>query len=340
MKIVVQTLRPNVMSKLTVSDCKRFEMLLEDVFPNLNTISGMNTEFRLKIYEAFKVMGLTKTERQIDKCIELYEQLNKRIGVAVFGPPNSGKSTVISVLKSVLTSMQKTIRTYTISPKSMERSQLLGHLDTNTRQWYDGVLTQTAIAVNSEPLDVTSWIICDGDVDPEWIEALNSVLDDNKLLTLPSGWRIQFGNNVNFIFETHDLSNASPATISRMGIVKFSPEDLPGNSLINSWILTRDNSELMQMMVEKYFRKSLDIFNQMNRSSQINEISVIEGVLNVISNEESNDEFVVSLIKALNSMIYAEERNKFTNKVRMKLLSGKNNSNTKMTIFLSNNIRR
>lgn len=67
--------------------------------------------------------------------------------------------------------------------------------------------------------DVWSWVVCDGDIDPEWIEALNSVLDDNRLLTLPSGWRIQFDSNVNFIFETHSLEHASPATISRMGII-------------------------------------------------------------------------------------------------------------------------
>jgi len=63
--------------------------------------------------------------------------------------------------------------------------------------------------------EVHSWIVCDGDIDPEWIESLNSVLDDNRLLTMPSGERIQFGPNVNFLFETHDLSCASPATISR-----------------------------------------------------------------------------------------------------------------------------
>lgn len=68
-------------------------------------------------------------------------------------------------------------------------------------------------------IDIISWIIFDGDVDPEWIESLNSVLDDNRLLTLPSGWRIQFGNNINFIFETHSLRHASPATVSRMGII-------------------------------------------------------------------------------------------------------------------------
>lgn len=265
MKVVVKSLRPNIMSKLTTSDCKRFEMLLEDVFPGMSTITQTNEEFRVKIEESFQIMGLTRNERQIEKCMELNEQLNKRIGVAVFGNPNSGKTTVISLLKSVLMSMKKTIRTYTISPKSMNRSQLLGYLDTNTRQWYDGVLTQTAIAVNSEPHDVISWIICDGDVDPEWIEALNSVLDDNKLLTLPSGWRIQFGNNVNFIFETHDLSNASPATISRMGIVKFSTEDLQSMSLTNSWILKQSNAKMMELMMEKYFSIVFASFQELNK---------------------------------------------------------------------------
>lgn len=38
-------------------------------------------------------------------------------------------------------------------------------------------------------------------------------------LTMPSGERIQFGTNVNFIFETDDLKFASPATISRMGMI-------------------------------------------------------------------------------------------------------------------------
>ena len=98
----------------------------------------------------------------------------------------------------------------------MPRRQLLGYMNHDTREWFDGVLTVSARNVVKDE-NIHSWIICDGDIDPEWVESLNSVLDDNRLLTLPSGERVQFGSNVNFIFETHTLTFASPATITRMG---------------------------------------------------------------------------------------------------------------------------
>ena len=106
----------------------------------------------------------------------------------------------------------------TVTP-TLLLQQLLGQIDMDTREWSDGVLTNAARQVVREPIDIQSWIVCDGDIDPEWIESLNSVLDDNRLLTMPSGERIQFGPNVNFLFESHDLSCASPATISRMGMI-------------------------------------------------------------------------------------------------------------------------
>ena len=58
--------------------------------------------------------------------------------------------------------------------------QLLGQIDIDTREWTDGVLTYSARQVVKEAEDVESWIVCDGDIDPEWIESLNSVLDDNR----------------------------------------------------------------------------------------------------------------------------------------------------------------
>ena len=105
------------------------------------------------------------------------------------------------------------------------------HLIQDTREWNDGIITAAARRVNNE-LDKHHWIVSDGEIDPDWIEALNSVLDDNRLLTLPNGERIQFGKNVNFLFETVDLKHASPATISRMGVIFLSPEDVNENEIV------------------------------------------------------------------------------------------------------------
>jgi len=57
--------------------------------------------------------------------------------------------------------------TYVMNPKSMHRERLLGHMDVDTREWADGVLTDAARKVVKESSDVNCWIICDGDVDPE-----------------------------------------------------------------------------------------------------------------------------------------------------------------------------
>jgi dynein heavy chain len=54
-------------------------------------------------------------------------------------------------------------------------------------------------------------------VDAVWVENMNSVMDDNKLLTLPNGERVRLAGHVKLLFEVADLQYASPATISRRG---------------------------------------------------------------------------------------------------------------------------
>lgn len=79
----------------------------------------------------------------------------------------------------------------------------------------------------------------DGPVDAIWIENMNSVLDDSKLLCLANGQRIRLGEHMKILFEVRDLEEASPATVSRCGMVYMSPKDLGYKVIIKRWFRER-----------------------------------------------------------------------------------------------------
>lgn len=86
------------------------------------------------------------------------------------------------------------------------------------------------------------WIIFDGDVDPEWVENLNSVLDDNKLLTLPNGERLGIPPNVRIMFEVQDLKYATLATVSRCGMVWFSEDVVSAEMVMSNFLRHLQNT--------------------------------------------------------------------------------------------------
>lgn len=259
-EIIIKSLRVNTLSKLTFDDALLYNNLIADIFPGAPIKEIDYAELRPAIEESVKELKLQLVEAQIQKVLQLYEALRQRMGVVLVGPGGSGKSTLLLILRRALQRLGKVIPQYIMNPKALPRTQLLGYMDNDTREWFDGVLTEAARKVVKEETSVLSWIVCDGDIDPEWVESLNSVLDDNKLLTMPNGVRIQFGDNVNFIFETHSLEFASPATVSRTGIIYLSEEDVDPKMMVTSWLVEQpeDVRDKLERWINDYFYKAID----------------------------------------------------------------------------------
>ena len=108
--------------------------------------------------------------------------------------------------------------------------------------------------------DENKWIIFDGDVDAVWIENMNSVMDSNKILTLSNGDRIRLASHCKLLFEVGNLVHASPATISRSGMVYIDKCNLDSSDIFLSWCSKYEGTiikseEDASMLLKDYFKK-------------------------------------------------------------------------------------
>lgn len=241
------------------------------------------------------------------------------MGVVIVGPSGCGKSTIWQVLKKAYEKLKEPMSLHVMNPKSMPRQQLLGLMDHDTREFKDGVLTMAARYVVKEPYTTRCWIICDGDIDPEWIESLNSVLDDNHLLTLPNGERISFGDNVNFIFETDNLRFASPATVSRMGMIFLSEEDVDVKRLINSWLFKQpeDLKNKLEQWMDDIFYRALDYILSIQDKwiVETTKVGIVNGCISYMKGIDTKPAFVDAIVRGLGGNLNLEERQTFAQKL-------------------------
>ena len=145
------------------------------------------------------------------KVIQLYETSVVRHGIMMVGPSGAGKSKIIQCLQDSLTKTTGvTYKRTRMNPKAIRAEEMFGETDKMSQEWVDGIFATMWSKFNDRNRKDIMWIICDGPVDALWIENLNTVLDDNKILTLANGDRIPMTDNVKLMFEVETFGMRRP----------------------------------------------------------------------------------------------------------------------------------
>ncbi|KAJ2172983.1 dynein heavy chain, partial [Coemansia sp. RSA 551] len=192
--LVIQSVRETVVPKLVAADMRLLMRLLDDVFPGATGSGPSNEALRAAVLAECAARRLEPGAEWVEKVVQLHQIQALHHGLMLVGAAGSGKTAAWRVLLAALERVEGVEGvSYVIDPKAVSKDELYGTLDATTREWRDGLFTHLLRKIVDSVRGESAkrhWIVFDGDVDPEWVENLNSVLDDNRLLTLPNGERL------------------------------------------------------------------------------------------------------------------------------------------------------
>ncbi|XP_053341025.1 dynein axonemal heavy chain 2 [Clarias gariepinus] len=265
-EILLMSMKDMNIAKLTSIDLPLFNGIIQDLFPAVETPTIDYGKLRETIEAQLQQNGLQVTPFTVTKVIQLYETKNSRHSSMIVGKTGSGKTVTWRILQSTLSTMHRKgepgfnhVHEYPLNPKAVSLGELYGEYDLSTNEWTDGVLSSLMRAACADEKPDEKWIVFDGPVDTLWIESMNSVMDDNKVLTLINGERISMPEQVSLLFEVEDLAVASPATVSRCGMVYNDYSDLGWQPYVQSWLDKRQKVEVghLKRLFATYIEKTI-----------------------------------------------------------------------------------
>jgi dynein heavy chain, axonemal len=170
------------------------------------------------------------------KVLELISVACVRNGLILIGQTGTGKTSCVNAMTDAIRkSLMKNIaighvEATCIFPKALTLAELYGQTGKGTAEsakWTDGLIptmfrseAQARAKAHSRPK--VMFCIMDGPMDPDWSDKLSCTLEDGSGLKLPSLETLPGPELITFVFEGEDLKSASPATVSKCGIVHFS----------------------------------------------------------------------------------------------------------------------
>ncbi|EGD79180.1 outer dynein arm heavy chain beta [Salpingoeca rosetta] len=260
-EVLMRALRDFNIPKIVNEDLPVFMGLIGDLFPGLDVPRKRDMDFEKTVREAVLSLGYQAEDSFLLKIVQLQELLDVRHSVFVLGPAATGKTGVLRSLNKTYQLQGRKPIWADLNPKAVTNHELYGYINLATREWVDGLFSHIMRDIANSPGDSPKWMVLDGDIDTMWIESLNTVMDDNKVLTLASNERIALQPSMRLLFEIANLTYASPATVSRAGILFVNPTDLGWNPFVASWIETLESpgqrTNLM-ILFEKYVPPCLD----------------------------------------------------------------------------------
>ncbi len=322
--LLIRAMRDANVPKFLADDLQLFLQLIQDLFPGMDipeTVYGSLTE---EINSSLERLDYKPGKMFVSKVTQLFESLNVRFGVMVLGQPGVGKSACIKVLQDSMNHLKmknikdprfQNVETKIIFPKAISLGELYGEESKDTKEWKYGIAsklmkkaaaeTQKKRAEHMQPSLVSkpsgdpedrTWILMDGPVDSKWIENMNSVLDDSRMLCLANAERIKLPTQMRILFEVQDLTCASLATVSRCGMVYICPSDVGWKAFIDSWVAkTNRTSEifkaheelrhLLNEMVEECVEKVVNTIEKLRdaHAIQVDSIQCLESFINFMN---------------------------------------------------------